>query len=519
MSELDPVEIEINLKQNVSEESSKASQSVTDMSKATQASIDAMQKDIDSLNGTVSKMISIIEMQQKQMEANNETFGVHLRRLDEMHTMLIQSQSDLLAYKDTCVKVNEAVKEGADVMDVMRDSSKDLTETHSALSDIAEELVVNQKDIDQSMTSAENISKASSTTNKVLSASIREVCSQLGLENAAIVNTVSNTSLLATVKNSVTNAAKLMNAQFGISIGLSKALMYGGIGLLIAGVAALAVGVKYLYDRYQEANKEMREQKALNAEIRQAYGEQSAKIKVLVNDINNENISLANRKKSLEDLKKIIPDYHASLDREGQLINNNKQAIDAYLVSLKEEIRLKSQRERLEKLYAKQTEIDEELDDVNKSIKDASGSKSQGIMLQTSAGMMYQPSANDVVLADLVKSREKLAKEKKEYDDKIDKLEKRYNKNLTKNLADQDKTISDTLENRKKEIAALKEQLEHLEIGSDAYNLTDKTIKAKEKELAVITGKDKTSEKNAKVAKKREKQEDKASSDLAKKTI
>ena len=60
--------------------------------------------------------------------------------------------------------------------------------------------------------------------------------------------------------------------------------------------------------------------------------------------------------KRLAELKELIPDYNAELNEEGRLINNNKEAIDQYLVSLEKQIKLKAYQEELEELYKKKKE-------------------------------------------------------------------------------------------------------------------------------------------------------------------
>ena len=62
-------------------------------------------------------------------------------------------------------------------------------------------------------------------------------------------------------------------------------------------------------------------------------------------------MSIDERRAALEKLRELVPGYHAELTDEGTLINDNKRAIDEYLVSLEKQIRLQSAREELEELY------------------------------------------------------------------------------------------------------------------------------------------------------------------------
>ena len=46
------------------------------------------------------------------------------------------------------------------------------------------------------------------------------------------------------------------------------------------------------------------------------------------------------------------------MNEEGRLINNNKEAIDQYLVSLEKQIKLKAYQEELEELYKKKRNLE-----------------------------------------------------------------------------------------------------------------------------------------------------------------
>lgn len=63
----------------------------------------------------------------------------------------------------------------------------------------------------------------------------------------------------------------------------------------------------------------------------------------------------SDRKKALDKIKEVVPDYHASLTTEGTLINNNSEALDSYVKKLKytEQVRI---------AVAKQAEAQETLD-------------------------------------------------------------------------------------------------------------------------------------------------------------
>ncbi|MDR3057763.1 MAG: hypothetical protein LBU84_06440, partial [Prevotella sp.] len=487
MAELDPVEIDINMRQNVSEESARASQGIEDLAKSSQAAIDAMQKDIERLNGVVDNMNAIIAEQKKQMSGNNEVYGENIKRLEEMEAELNRTKAALSSYTDTSRQMIEASKEGANVTDIITDAQKNLANTETALSGSMGELMDNQKKINGSLDEGTKKVEINSASNKVLSVAIQSTCEALGIENTLITRSISNVGLIAGAKRGWANAVSLLNKELGFSLVASKALVAGGILTGLAAVAALGYGVKYLIDRYKEKTKEMREMREINRQVNTEYSVQASKVKILANEINNENISLELRKKRLNELRAIIPEYHADLNKEGKLINDNKQAIDAYLESLKEEIRLKSQRERLEKLYEKKTLIEEELDDVNDYVKN--NKNAQPVIMQSSAGAVIQDSSASLALAENVKRQRELAKEQDDINNQIDKMEKRFNENLENNKSEQEKITRDNLDNRQKYIDGLRDTLKRLEIDSPEYLKVQAELIQKEKELSKITDK------------------------------
>lgn len=62
---------------------------------------------------------------------------------------------------------------------------------------------------------------------------------------------------------------------------------------------------------------------------------QTTKIKLLTKVINDNNATNAKRKEALDEIKKIVPGYHAQITAEGKLINNNTSALNNYIKALK----------------------------------------------------------------------------------------------------------------------------------------------------------------------------------------
>ena len=143
---------------------------------------------------------------------------------------------------------------------------------------------------------------------------------------------------------------------------IKKELMTNPYGI-IAVVAATAIA--YLIN-LKKKNDELKDSvsgiKKVNEETNKSFIQQESKIRALTAVINDNGIALDVRRKALNDLKEIIPDYNAQLTDEGTLTKNNTDAIKDYLVQLEKQIKLKAAQQELENLYAQKRtqEKDEE---------------------------------------------------------------------------------------------------------------------------------------------------------------
>ena len=134
-------------------------------------------------------------------------------------------------------------------------------------------------------------------------------------------------------------------------------------GLLAAAIVAAGVALYNFIKRQREVSAVEKEMKSIQDDIIRQYAEQKGKIDRLTAAVNDEKRSLVERRKALQELRKIVPGYHAELTAEGKLIRNNKEAIDDYLVALNKEIALKAYQQKLEEAYAKRAELEMKLDE------------------------------------------------------------------------------------------------------------------------------------------------------------
>ena len=130
-------------------------------------------------------------------------------------------------------------------------------------------------------------------------------------------------------------------------------------GLVLAGLAAVGTAIYTNIQRKKEQKRLEEEERQRQKELFKDYDDQKAKITMLSKVLRDNNSDLKDRKAALEELKAIVPGYHADLTSEGELINDNTAALENYLAKLKESIIMKANREKLEGLYKKQDELTE----------------------------------------------------------------------------------------------------------------------------------------------------------------
>lgn len=102
-------------------------------------------------------------------------------------------------------------------------------------------------------------------------------------------------------------------------------------------ITAVLTLVSVIIDLTRKTDELTAKQKLLNDVNKQAgeiAAEEMTKYKQLRKIVEDNNRSYKERKAALDELKKIVPEYHANLNAESVLINNNTDALDKYAESL-----------------------------------------------------------------------------------------------------------------------------------------------------------------------------------------
>lgn len=171
------------------------------------------------------------------------------------------------------------------------------------------------------------------------------------------VATVTDTAA-ARAKNLFTVATTRLTRAFQA---LKVAFASNPIGAIITVVTTAATAMALFGDSTEETKEEVLGLARANQKAGDEFDAQAAKIKTLQGIIENGNVAYNERRRAIDELKTIIPEYNGQLSEEGTLINNNTEAIKAYLIQLERQIRLKAIQEEKEEAIRKQRKLEKQL--------------------------------------------------------------------------------------------------------------------------------------------------------------
>ena len=415
-ADLEPIDIEINMKQNVSEESDKVSKgmaNVADSSKIVKEQIEIQKRVIadlekqyataraafDKVNVSTHDAHLIAQRKQasklfKQVRAELDAEKQGLKELEKEFKKVSQAEEKAantsVTYMTQMRKLRQEMQElamaGKQESNRYRELEAELARIGTAYNRVAAEQRLltttgsaNLAGLVQGMTGlagafsagqgavslfVKNNEELATIQTKLQAAmaitiGLQQISNTLHSTSAFRINTVTK------LTNLWRNAQALLNTHLGISLALSKGLMIGGIGLLIAGIAALVYKYKEYSEKQKETNKRLEEEKALkdklakkNEEFANSYGKMVAAIVANRAALNSENISYNEKLRIIKKLQEQIPGYTAALSGEGNVIRENTAAIDAYLKSLEKSLKFKAAMKDLEELYTKMYELE-----------------------------------------------------------------------------------------------------------------------------------------------------------------
>lgn len=325
MESLEPVEIEIRMIQNASEESERVTQSVTGMSQTAQTALDAMQKKITEQTEVISQMQTVVaELRKQLIEQPGDILPADtVARLSEAQAALTEASARVEVFRNEYTQLSEAASQGADVTDLIAERNENLRETQASLTDTMGELLTTQAELNQANDESADASDSnteateeSSMANELLSGAIGKVCEMLGIENQAVIQAVTNTQNITAAKGFYARAVQYLNTQLGISIATSKALIASGIGALLLAVAAV-VAIYRVWT--EESRVQENAQSALNKlteESTQQKKELTNKTSDLISTLNSQTKALTEQIAAYNTLQGLFPKILANMDMQ-----------------------------------------------------------------------------------------------------------------------------------------------------------------------------------------------------------
>lgn len=121
------------------------------------------------------------------------------------------------------------------------------------------------------------------------------------------------------------------------------------IAAIATAVAAAAVASYKLTQRTREYYNLNKVNERITQKSNDEYERQSSLVEQLTTKIYDNSLSNDERRKAIEKLRAIIPEYHAEISEEGKIINENTGAIDRYNAMLATNIELKEVAAELDK--------------------------------------------------------------------------------------------------------------------------------------------------------------------------
>ncbi len=102
-------------------------------------------------------------------------------------------------------------------------------------------------------------------------------------------------------------------------------------GLLITAVALAGTAFLKFGKSVDEATAKKRKMQAINDEAAKSVGEEKRNLEQLTKILRDNSVTYDQRKAALDKIQSIVPEYHASLTKEGKLIEANAALLDGYI--------------------------------------------------------------------------------------------------------------------------------------------------------------------------------------------
>ncbi len=147
---------------------------------------------------------------------------------------------------------------------------------------------------------------------------------------------------------------------------LRVAMMNNHWGIVAAGVALVVGALIDLVRASDRVSASERELNKIRANAKSKMADEKTQLDLLVSAARNETLSLDERKKAIDKLNEIMPDYNAFLDETTGKYKDNQTALDKYIKSLTKKYELEGAKDRLAEIGKEKADARMELDAANR---------------------------------------------------------------------------------------------------------------------------------------------------------
>lgn len=181
--------------------------------------------------------------------------------------------------------------------------------------------------------------KASQLQTALHTAATKALTAAVAAKNAVVKVATSLALSLRIAYYAATGQAVALRAA---QIALNRTMKANPYMLVASLLLAIGTAIATLISKTKELSAAEKERRRTLQEIGEAertansqIAEQKGRVELLSAIIRDNNRTLAERRKALDELRNIVPGYLGELTKEGKLINDNKSAIDNYIKSLR----------------------------------------------------------------------------------------------------------------------------------------------------------------------------------------
>ena len=175
----------------------------------------------------------------------------------------------------------------------------------------------------------------------------------------------------------------------------STTLKLSPIGLILGAVTALVGGLILLSKKTDATTESLKMLNKIRDDAQQKMADEKTQIELLISAAKNEKLSLDERKKAIDKLNSIIPDYNAQLDDTTGKYIDNKKALDDYLTSLAKKYEIEGAKDQLAEIGRETARLKTERTEAQKALNDAkkrtSNSSNGGTPTPQTSGGAYAP--------------------------------------------------------------------------------------------------------------------------------